>query len=452
MREDVTIKRSSFRPVATLLGALVLAVVALVPAARAIEVDRVITPRGLEAWLVADDTNPMVTLTFAFDGGAALDPPGKAGLAHLVSGLLDEGAGDLDSRAFQHRLADLAIEMSFDAGRDSFSGTVKTLTENLDEAVELLSLALRAPRFDADAVERMRAQILAGLRYTENDPNEIARRAWYQTLFPEHPYGRDPAGTAETIAAIDQDDLRAFARGHLVRDRLAIGVAGDVTPERLAALIDEAFGDLPETSDLPAVPDIVARADGRTVVIERPVPQSVAMFGHAGLARSDPDWYAAYVVNYILGGGGFASRLVEEVREARGLAYSVYSYLVPLDHAPVWMGGVATNNARVTESLSLIQEEWRRMADAGPTAEELADARTYLTGAWPLRFSSTGSIAAILVAMQREGLSPSYLNDRNDYIEAVTLEDARRVAARLMDPAALTTVVVGQPDGLVSSN
>lgn len=444
--------RPLFHSAATLLGALLIALVAVVSAARAVEVDRVTTQGGLEAWLVSDDTNPMVTLTFAFDGGAALDPPDKAGLASFVSGMLDEGAGDLDSRAFQHRLADMAIELSFNAGRDSFRGTLKTLTENLDEAIDLLSLALRAPRFDIDAVERIRGQILAGLRYDQNDPNTIARRTWYATVFPDHPYGRDPDGTPESIAAITEDDLRAFARNHLVRDRLVIGVAGDVTPERLATLVEAAFGGLPETSDLPAVPEAVARADGGTVVIERPVPQSVAVFGHAGLERSDPDWYAAYVVNYILGGGGFSSRLVEEVREARGLAYSVYSYLLPMDHAPIWIGGVATSNARVADSLALIRAEWRRMATEGPAAEELADARTYLTGAWPLRFTSTRAIARILVAMQREGLPPSYLDERNAYIEAVTLEDTRRVAARLMDPDALTTVVVGQPDGVVSSN
>jgi len=444
--------RSAVTVMGPIVGMVLIVMVTLVPAAHAIEIDRVTTPKGLEAWSVADHTNPMVTLTFAFKGGAALDPDGKEGLAHFASGLLDEGAGDLDSQAFQHRLADGAIELSFDTGRDSFGGTLKTLTENLDEAVDLLRLALRAPRFDADAVERIRAQIQAGLRYAQTDPNDIARRAWYAAVFPDQAYGHDPDGTSESIAAITRDDLKTFARQHLVKDRLVVGVAGDVTPEQVAALVDTAFGDLPETSDLSAVPDATVQADGRTVVIDRPIPQSVAVFGQPGLARSDPDWYAAYVVNYILGGGGFSSRLMEEVREARGLAYSVYSYLVPMDHAPLWIGGVATNNAQVGESLALIRDEWARMAKNGPTAEELADAKTYLTGAWPLRFTSTGAIAGILVAMQEEGLPPSYLDNRNDYIEAVTLEDARRVAARLMDPHALTTVVVGQPDGLVSSN
>ncbi|KAA5605527.1 insulinase family protein [Roseospira marina] len=435
---------------------LAVAVVLLVPLgsgpARAIEVATVESPGGLTAWLVPDSANPMVTIEFSFEGGAALDPEGKAGLAYMASGLMDEGAGDMDSRAFQRRLAASAIELNFDASRDTFGGTLKTLTENLDEALGLLKVALTAPRFDPEAVERIRGQVLAGLRYDENDPQDIASRAWFRAAFPDHPYGRAVEGTAESVAAVTVDDLKAFARAHLTRDRLTIGVAGDVTPEVLGPMLDATFGDLPATSDLPAVPDAKVHADGSTQVIPQDVPQSVALFGQAGIARSDPDWYAAYVVNYILGGGGFSSRLMEEVREARGLAYSVYSYLVPYDHAAVWMGGVGTNNARVAESLDLIREEWARMASEGPTETELADAKTYLTGAWPLRFSSTGAIVRILVAMQKEGLPISYLDDRNDYIEAVTMADAQRVAARLMDANALTTVVVGQPEGLATSN
>jgi zinc protease len=436
-------------------AALLVALAAFVPtAAHAIEIETVETPAGLEAWLVPDPSNPMVTVEFAFDGGAALDPEGKAGLATMVAALLDEGAGDLDSQAFQRRLADLAIEMDFDASRDTLSGELTTLTENLDEAFGLLALALSEPRFDADAVERIRGQMRASRRHDSTDPQTLASEAWFAALFPDHPYARPPGGTEESIAALTVEDLRAFARDSLTRAGLSIGVAGDITPERLAALVDKAFAALPASAPEGAatVPEGRAVTDGGTTVLTRPVPQSVAVFGHGGIARGDDDWYAAYVVNYILGGGGFASRLMDEVREQRGLAYSVYSYLVPLDHGPVWMGGVATNNAQVAESLALIRAEWRRMAEEGPTAEELADAKRYLTGAWPLRFSSSGAIASILVAMQREGLPPAYLNERNALIEAVTLDDARRVAARLMDPEALTTVVVGQPEGLPASN
>jgi len=431
-----------------------LALVVFIPAAaHALEdIETVTTPAGLEVWLVPDTTNPMVTIEFAFDGGAALDPIDRAGLANMAAGLLDEGAGDLDARAFQRRLADLAIEMDFDASRDAFMGELTTLTENLDEAFALLRLALTQPRFDADAVERIRGQVLAGLRHDSTDPRTLASEAWFAALFPDHPYARRSEGTEQTVRAITPDDLHAFANSRLTRDRLTIGVAGDITPERLAALVDDAFGALPETSDLPSVAAATAQADGTTRVLDRPVPQSVAVFGHGGIARNDPDWYAAYVVNYILGGGGFASRLMEEVREKRGLAYGVYSYLLPLDHGPVWMGSVATGNARISESLDLIRAEWARMAADGPTAEELADAKRYLTGAWPLRFTSSGAIARILVAMQREALPPAYLTDRNSLIKAVTLDDAHRVAARLMDPDALTTVVVGQPEGLAASN
>lgn len=416
--------------------------------AHAIAVQTIETPAGLTAWLVEDSTNPMVTLRIAFRGGAALDPPGKEGLATMVAALLDEGAGDLDSQGFQRRLADLAIDLDFDAGRDAFTGSLRTLTANLDEAMALLRLAVTQPQFEADAVERIRGQMQAALRRAAADPQEIAQQAWFATLFPDHPYGHDPGGTADSVAGLTADDLRAFTRRQVTRDRLVIGVAGDVDPERLAALVDDTFGDLPATSDQPPVPEAPVHADGTTHVIDRPVPQSVAVFGQPGIDRADPDWYAAYVVNYILGGGGFSSRLMQEVREKRGLAYSVYSYLMPLDHAPIWVGGVATGNARIAKSLALIRQEWRRMAEEGPTAAELDDAITYLTGAWPLRFTSSGAIAGILVAMQQESLPPSYLDTRNDLIRAVTLDDARRVATRLMDPARLTTVVVGQPEDL----
>jgi len=449
MANPVSVKR-----VGAVLCALAVAVAVQVAPLRAwaIEVTTLESPGGLPAWLVEDTANPMVTIEFSFDGGAALDPEGKAGLAYLASGLLDEGAGDMDSQAFQRRLAALAIDLEFDARRDSFGGTLRTLTENLDEAIALLHAALTEPRFDPDAVERIRGQVLAGLRYSQNDPQEIASRAWFAALFPDHPYRNAVEGTPESIGAVTVEDLKAFARQHLTRDRLVIGMSGDVAPDVAGAMVDKAFGDLPETSDLPPVPETQVGTAAKTIVIEQAVPQSVAMFGQAGLARSDPDWYTAYVVNYILGGGGFSSRLVEEVREKRGLAYSVYSYLMPLDHAAVWMGGVATNNARVGESLDLIHAEWARMASEGPTEPELADAKTYLTGAWPLRFTSTGDIARILVAMQQEDLPPTYLNDRNGYIEAVTLADAQRVAARLMDADALITVVVGQPEGVTTSN
>jgi zinc protease len=220
-----------------------------------------------------------------------------------------------------------------------------------------------------------------------------------------------------------------------------------VTAQELGPLLDLAFGDLPDASAPVAVAD-AEPVDGGTVIVRKSVPQSRVLFGQDGLARDDPDFYAAYVANHLLGGGGFTSRLTEEVREKRGLAYSVYSYLYPLDHGPLWFGGVGTANAAVDESIRLIRKEIARMAAGDIEAAELADAKTYLTGSFPLRLTSNDQIASLLVSMQVDDLGIDYLEKRNGYIEAVTLEDVRRVAKRLYHPERLLVVVVGDPDGL----
>lgn len=437
------------QPVAWLLALLTALVLLLAAAdARAVEVQRVVSPGGVEAWLVEDHTNPIIALDLAFRGGAALDPDGKAGLAHMAASTIDEGAGPLDSQAFQGELDNLSISLKFEAGLDSFNGSMKTLTENRARAFELLRLALTEPRFDEEPVERIRSQIVASLSRQSEDPDYIAGRVLQRLVYGEHPYARSARGTETSIARITAQDLRTFVQQRFGRDRLFIGVVGDITPQALGRTLDETFLVLPEK----AAPFEIAQApmqnEGETVVIAKPIPQSVVSLGQLGIARDDPDYYAAYVVNYILGGGGFSSRLVEEVREKRGLAYSVYSYLASYDHGALVYGGTATQNARVGESLDLIRQEWRRMAEEGPSAEELNDAKLYLTGSFPLRFSSSDNISSMLVGMQLENLGIDYLDERNSYIEAVTLEQAKRVAAELYRPDALTVVVVGTPDGV----
>jgi len=427
--------------------ASILVLFAVLPA-RALEVQRVVSPGGVEAWLVEDHSNPIISMDIAFSGGASTDPAGKEGLAHMVSGLLDEGAGDLDSQTFQQRLAELSIRLSFDAGLDTFRGTVRTLKENRDTAFDLLRLALTAPRFDEEPVGRIRSQIRVQLEQESESPNRIAGRALRRAMFPNHPYARPVHGTLESLPAITVEDLRRFVADRLARDVLKIAVVGDITAKELAVRLDETFRALPEHAAPFEVADVVPRTEGEVVVIERDLPQSVVAFGHAGIKRDDPDFYAAYVVNRILGGGGFNSRLFEEVREKRGLAYSVYSYLHPLDHAGLVMGGVATQNARAGESLEVIRLEWQRMSESGPSPAELEDAKTYLTGSYPLRFSSTGRIAGMLLGIQLDDLGIDYVNKRNDLIDAVTLEDARRVAAGLLRAEDLTFVVVGKPDGV----
>ena len=431
------------------LGLLVMAgALGAAPATHgASKVERVVSPGGIEAYLINEPSIPFLSLALHFKGGAALDPAGKEGLAYMVSGLLDEGAGELDSQAFRTELEDRAIRLSFDAERDSFSGQLKTLSAQRERAFELLRLALVEPRFDPEPVERIRNQIQAELRRRAEDPDYLVSLRWFETAFPDHPYGRPVQGTVESVATLTGDDLRRFTRERLAKDNLTVGVAGDVTADELGRLLDLAFGDLPDTSAPIAIAD-AEPAGGGTVVVRKKVPQSWVMFGQEGLARDDPDFYAAYVTNHLLGGGGFTSRLTEEVREKRGLAYSVYSYLYPMDHAPLWLGGVGTANAAVDESIRLVRKEIARMAAGEVGAAELADAKTYLTGSFPLRLTSNDQIASMLVSIQVDDLGIDYLEERNGYIEAVTLEDVRRVAARLYHPDQLLVVVVGDPAGL----
>jgi len=412
--------------------------------AAAVTVEKVVSPGGIEAWLVRDHSNPILALELSFRGGASLDPEGKSGLAVMTAALLDEGAGPYDSQAFQRMLEDRVIGLSFDAGRDGFRGHLKTLTEHRDTAFELFRLALTQPRFDKPAVERIRGQLVAGLMRESESPEIAASKAWFQAVFAGHPYARSPRGEIASIKAVTAADLRGEVRRLLARDRLTIGVVGDIDPPELGRLLDATFGGLPASAPPAMVPDIRPGAAGLVQRIERNIPQTVATFGLAGIKRDDPDWYAATVMNHILGGGGFASRLTEQVREKRGLAYSVWTGLIPLDHAGVILGGVATETSRFEESIALIREELRKLRDEGPTEAELADAKTYLNGSFPLQLDSTVAIAQVLVQLQNDRLGPDFLDRRPALIAAVSADDIRRVAARLLDPAALTLVSVGR--------
>jgi zinc protease len=438
----------SFLPRLTLVLAGALAGwLALAAPAAAMTIERVVSPGGIEAWLVEDHSLPVIALGLAFRGGAALDPTDKAGLATMASGLLDEGAGPLDSAAFQKRLSDLAIDLSFDAGQDEFRGSLRTLTRDRDAAFELLRLALAEPRFDAEPVERIRSQLLAVLASDAEDPVKIASDTFWHTIFPDHPYGRDPTGTAETLAAISAADLEAFVRDRFARDRLVVGVVGDIGPAELGPALDRIFGDLPAKGAAADLPPAVPEGAGRIVLVDRDVPQSVILLGQNGIKRDDPDFYAAALLMQSLG-GGFGSRLTREVREKRGLAYSVGADLATFDLGGLVTGDTATQNARAKESIEVIRQVWAEMAATGPTEAELADAKAYLIGSYPLRFTSSARIAGNLVSIQLDGLGIDYVDRREALFGAVTLADVKRVAKRLLDPAKLTWVVVGRPAGV----
>ncbi|MEL6958607.1 MAG: pitrilysin family protein [Pseudomonadota bacterium] len=427
------------------LFAAVLSLTAM--SAKAIEIQEVTSPGGIEAWLVQEDEIPFVAIEFIFDGGASLDEPAKRGATNLMMGLLEEGSGDLDARQFQEAREALAASYGFDTFDDSVSVTAQFLTENRDQAVALLREALVNPRFDEDAIERVRAQVIAGIRSDAQNPNDLASQAFDAAAFGDHPYGATVNGTLETVAAITRDDLIAAHRNALVKGRVHVGVAGDISADELGLLLDDLLGDLPmDGPDLPS--RVEFGLEGGITVVPFATPQSVALFGHSGIERDDEDFFAAFILNEILGGRGVESRLTREVREERGLTYGVSTFLVPKDHTEIYLGQVASANDRIAQAIEVIADEWALMAEEGVSEAELDAAKTYLTGAYPLRFDGNASIAGILVGMQSVDLTPDYIENRNDFVNAVTLEDVNRVAAELLNPDGLHFVVVGQPEGL----
>lgn len=430
-------------------GALIVVggLAALPLSAGATTIERIVSPGGIVAWLVREPSVPLIALDFAFKGGATQDPSDRPGVATMAVALLDEGAGDIDSKSFHERVEAKAIEVGFTATRDYVSGSLRTLTENQDEAFNLLRLALTAPRFDAADVERIREQMLSGLRRATTSPNELASLRWWATAFAGHPYAKPPRGTLESVPAITVDDLKTFIRNVFARDNLKVGIVGNIDAATAGKLIDRVFGSLPAKGALSPVADASPQGLGQKIAIDLDVPQSVLMIGGAGILRKDPDFMAAFVLNHVLGGSAFSSRLYKEVRETRGLAYSVYSAVMPLDYAALFLSGTATRSDRADQTLEVMNAEIRKLAETGPTEEELAKAKSFLTGSYALRFDTSTKIAEQLVQIQLEGLGIDYIDRRNGLIDAVTMVDVKRVAKRLLDASMLVTVV-GKPQPL----
>jgi len=426
------------------------AAIASTNAASAMTIEKIVSPGGIEAWLVREKSLPLVTLNYAFHGGASQDDADKAGTANLTADLLDEGAGELDGKTFHERLENRAIEMSFQVGRDYIYGSLRTLNDNRDEAFDLLRLALSNPRFDADAIDRIRGQTMATLQRDTTNPNDLASRRWWQTAFPEHPYGRESKGTLESVPRITAADLREYVRRVFARNELKVSIVGDVDAKTAGMLIDRAFGALPAKNDLKPIANATPTGLGKRIVINVDVPQAVVTFGGQGIARQDPEFMAAYIVNHILGGGSFSSRLYREVREKRGLAYGVSDSLVWFRRAAVMLGGTATRYDRTADALAVIEQEVKRMAEEGPTPEELAAAKSFLKGSYALSLDTSGKIAAQLTQIQIDDLGIDYIQRRSALIDAVTIEDAKRVAKRLYGGGLLVTVA-GKPKGLTSS-
>jgi zinc protease len=433
--------------VAMALGALVF----VSSKAEAMKIQEVKSPGGITAWLVEEHGIPLIAMRFAFEGGNAQDPDGKEGVANFIVSMMDEGAGELTSKQFQERMEAIAMRMSFDDSRDAVYGSFETLTENRDAAIELLALAVGKPRFDVDAVERIRGQLLASLAYAARDPDRVASEQWSALAFAGHPYGRPANGTPASVQKIGRDDLADFWSSTFARDNLRVVVVGDIDAETLKPLLDKVFGGLPAKAKLKPIAQVIPTATERLKVVEMAVPQSVARFGLPALPRKHKDFIPAFVLNTIVGGGVMSSRLWEEVREKRGLAYSVSTTVQPFKHTSVFAGGVATKNEEIAQSLDLIRAELKRIAAEGPTDKELQNAKSYLTGSFALRFDSNAKIANQLLWFWQEDLGREYVDTRNAEIDAVTMEQVRRVAKQLFEREEPIVTIVGRPKGLTQA-
>lgn len=419
--------------------------------ASAIDIKEVISPGGIKAWLVESRNIPLIAMNFSFEGGTTSDPVGKEGAVNFITGMMDEGAADMDGSTFQARRDELAVRMGFDAGTDQFEGSLQTLSKNRDAAFDLLRKAIAEPHFEKAAMERVRQQFVLGAQSDEQDPDKIAGRAWTEAAFGDQLYARRGAGSPESIVRITPDDLRAMHKLIFSRKGLTISVVGDIDAATLGLALDKIFGGLPNTDPPNPVKEVKVASGPLMKIIDRDIPQSIIVFGHEGILRNDPDFIPAFVMSQILGGGGFASRLTTEVREKRGLTYGVGFGLAPMDHVGLYIGSVNTRNEKAAETLAVVQDVLKKMADEGPTQAELDDIKTYLTGSYPLRFDSNSKIAGQLLGIQQENLGIDYVNTRNARIEALTLDQVKAQAKRLIHSDRLIITIVGHPEGIKST-
>ncbi|PCI04051.1 MAG: peptidase M16 [Hyphomicrobiales bacterium] len=398
----------------------------------AVNIQTVTSPSGVKALLVEDYTVPIVSISVSFKGGASQDPEDKEGLLRLLSTMLDEGAGRYDNKVFQARVEELGVEMGFGAGRDAFTGRLRTLASEVDNAFEMFRLALNEPRFDAEPIDRMKTALITRLVRSKKNPNHLAGVAMRDALFAGHAYSRPVSGTEESLAKLNRDDLVEIHRKLFARDNLKIGVVGAISAEKLGFMLDTLFGSLPEKAELRPIPEIVPKF-GKKIDVVLDAPQTSISLVYPGLKRSDKDFFAAHLMNHVLGGGSFSSRLYNEVREKRGLAYSVYSGISTYDHAAILTSGTGTRNDRADEALKVIKSEIAKMAKDGPTNEELIAAKKYVIGTYAISNLDTSTkIASVLVAIQDADLGIDYIDQREGYISSVTREDVQRIAKQLL--------------------
>lgn len=441
----------TWRIACLLVTCLAAMIAAATPSLAMSRIQHIVSPGGIEAWFVQESTVPLISVQYAFVGGAAQDPPDKPGVGSLVSDLLDEGSGKLDSEAFHEAIERRAIQMSFGVTRDYFRGSLLMLKDDEGAAFDLLRTALTSPHFAPADVERIRSQVMSGLVRETTNPNALATRKFLNLAYGNNAYGRPSSGTLKTVPTITVADMRDYVRRVLAKNTLKVAVVGDIDPVSLGKLLDKAFGGLPTNADLRPLPDIEAATPPKQVFVPLDVPQTVIAFGSPGIMRHDPNFMAAYLDDQILAGNGMTSRLAHDIREKRGLVYSIRGSLVWMQHSALFVGNTGTRANRTGETIDAIDKDVRRMAKYGPTQQELDEAKSYVKGSEMLALDTSAKLASALLQYQLDGLPIDYLEKRSAIIDAVTLDDAKRAASLLWGHGLLTVVVGRAPQAAARS-
>ena len=405
------------------------------------------TPGGISVWLVEEPSIPILSVRMAWQAGETNDPEGMEGLTSAMVYHMNEGDGDYDSQAFFKRMEELNMSFSCGASDESTYCNASMLTDNASDSFDMVALAFAEPNFEDGVFERFQRESEVSLKTRETNARYLASRARVQALYPDHPYARET--TAESLAALTQDAMRTQKDLLMVREGMLVTAVGAISPQELAPLIDKAVAGLPESSETAETEDVVlAAAASAPLTVDLPQPQSLVTFAGPAMTRDNPDFYTAVVLNYTFGGGGFDSRLMQDLRVEKGLTYGIYTQVSAQDKLQLWSGGGQTKNESAGEFIAGIKDNMTKMVDAGMTEEELADAKSYLTGSYPLGFDSNAKIAGNMMGVRLDGLPVDFFDKRNAMVEAVTLEDVNRVARDYLSPENFTFIVVGQPEGL----
>ncbi|MEE2694983.1 MAG: pitrilysin family protein [Pseudomonadota bacterium] len=409
------------------------------------EFQKLKTESGIEFWFVEDKSIPIVSLSYSFKGGASLDHDNKAGISNLMTSLMDEGTRNLSASEFKDLMKINGMKMYFSTEKDRIDGVFQIITSQIDDGFSLFYEALNHPRFDEREIEKIKKQIEASIRIDESDIPKIASDKFNHFFFNKHSFSRKVKGTLDSITRISKDDLISFHKEAFTRNNLNIGVAGNVSERQIKKYVEMVFGKLSNAGESRRLETFPPMPSGKEFYkIE--TPQTTVLFGHSGLSRNDKNFFAIRIANYVLGGGGFQSRLYKNIREKRGLVYSVYSYLLSYQNDGVIIGGFRTRNKSVTETIKRVRDEWKKIERKGITKNELDDAKAYYNGSFTRNFTSTLSIAKLLQIVQYYNLGENYFEERKELIDSLKLDEINNLISEFFKSEELFFMIVGDPE------